>query len=68
MTTILNEQPVLTKRIGELKEEFLNATYVKQVKLYQLALKFEYYEALAELVKLLPDLPEEFLEDVEKLK
>lgn len=56
----------LQKDIAVVKEEFLNSTYTKQVAMYNLALELEYYELLSQLVKLLPELPEEFLEDVEK--
>jgi hypothetical protein len=65
--TKLSERQYLDKRVPELKEEFLNSPYDRQVQLYHLALRLEYYEALTELVKLLPELPEEFLDDVEKL-
>lgn len=56
----------LNQRIENVENEFLNSPYTKQVQMYKLALKLEYYELLAQLVRFLPDLPEEFLEDVDK--
>jgi hypothetical protein len=46
------------------KEVFLNAPYDKQVSMYAEAIRREYYEALVHLVELLPELPEEFMDDV----
>ena len=46
------------------KEVFLNTPYEKQVLMYEEAIKREYYEVLVYLVNLLPELPEEFMDDV----
>jgi hypothetical protein len=46
---------------------FLNAPYDKQVLMYATALHKEYYEVLQHLVKFLPELPEEFMDDVDKI-
>lgn len=59
---------IIQRKLDKVEEEFLNSPYTKQVKMYQLALQLEYYEALAQIVKFLPELPEEFLYDVEHLK
>lgn len=62
----LNIQATLKKTLQEVEQVFLNATYTRQVKMYAIALQLEYYELLAQFTKLLPDLPEDFLQDVEK--
>lgn len=49
------------------KEVFLNAPYDKQVLMYAEAIKREYYEVLVHLVTLLPELPEEFMDDVDSI-
>ena len=61
-------EKILNQRLETVKEDFLNSSYDRQVRLYKLALDLEYYEALAILVKLLPELPEEFLNDVDNPK
>lgn len=49
------------------RDFFMNNSYEAQVKMYRFALDMEYYETLTFLVKLIPELPEEFIHDVEDL-
>lgn len=65
---ITSYEKTLSQPLEKFKDEFLNSTYKKQILLYRLALQLEYYETLAEIIKLKPHLPEEFLDDVENIK